>query len=119
MEKKLTKKDKFGMLKEYMVELGRTDLVEFIDNELSLLEKKASSGKMTNTQKENEEIKKVILGVLTEIGEYATITDIQAKNDTLGVLSNQKISALLKQLVDTNQVLKKTEKKKAYFKIAE
>lgn len=119
MEKKLTKKDKFGMLKEYMVELGRTDLVEFIDNELSLLEKKASSGKMTNTQKENEEIKKVILQVLTEIGVYATITDIQEKNSMLGMLSNQKVSALLKQLVDTNQVSKTIEKKKAYFKIAE
>lgn len=119
MEKKLTKKDKFGMLREYMVEFGRTDLIEFIDNELELLNKKASSGKMTNTQKENEEIKKVILGVLSEISEYATITDIQEKNDTLGALSNQKISALLKQLVDTNQVLKKVDKKKAYFKIAD
>ena len=119
MEKKLTKKDKFGMLKEYMVELGRTDLVEFIDNELELLNKKASSGKMTNTQKENEEIKKVIVETLSQLNKYSTITDIQGANEMLSLLSNQKVSALLKQLVDTNVIVKQIEKKKAYFKLAD
>ena len=63
-----------------------------------------------------EEIKKVILEVLTEIGEYATITDIQNANAELGAYSNQKISALLKQLVDNKEVDKMIDKKKAYFK---
>ena len=34
-------------------------------------------------------------------------------------ISNQKISALLKKLVDNNEVTKVIEKKIAYFKIAE
>ena len=33
MEKRITKKENFGMLKEIAEKMGRTDLVEFIDHE--------------------------------------------------------------------------------------
>ena len=120
MEKvvKLTKKDKFNMLKEIVVDLGNDMLVEFIDNELSLLEKKSSKSTQTKTQVENEKIKDLIVDVLVELGKPVSITELQKSNDNLGVLSNQKISSLLTQLKEENRVVRVEEKKKAYFTVA-
>ena len=112
--KKLTKKDYFNELKGLVSD--RQDLVDFIDHEIELLSKKSSRTVPTKTQVENEKIKEKIVATLVELGKYATITDIQNANTELADLSNQKISALLKQLVDTNIVEKMIDKKKAYFK---
>ena len=91
--KKMTKKEYFGILREIVID--RPELVAFIDNELTLLSKKANSSKMTSTQKENEEIKKVIVKTLEDLSRYATITEIQDSNDMLALLSNQKITLFL------------------------
>ena len=112
--KKLTKKDYFNVIKELVSD--RQDLVDFIDHEIELLSKKSSRTAPTKTQVENEAIKEKIVATLVELGRYATITEIQNANTELADLSNQKISALLKQLVDTNIVAKMLDKKKAYFK---
>lgn len=120
MEKvvRLTKKDKFNMLKEIVVDLGNEMLVEFIDNELLLLEKKSSKSTQTKTQVENEKIKDLIVDMLVELGKPVSITELQKSNDNLGVLSNQKISSLLTQLKEENRVVRVEEKKKAYFTVA-
>lgn len=115
-EKKLIKKDYFNMLREIVISMERQDLVDFIDNEIGLLNKKSSRTTLTQTQKENETLKEKIVSTLTELGKYATISEIQQANPELVDLSNQKMSALLKQLVDTKIVDKVVEKKKAYFK---
>ena len=115
-EKKLIKKDYFNMLREIVVSMERQDLVDFIDNEIRLLNKKSSRTTLTQTQKDNETLKEKIVSTLIELGKYATITEIQQTNSELADLSNQKMSALLKQLVDTKIVDKVIEKKKAYFK---
>ena len=112
--KKLTKKEKYGMVLDYIKE--NEMLVEFITNEMELLSKKSSRTAPTKTQVENEKIKEKIVATLVELSKYATITEIQEANVELAELSNQKISALLKQLVDTKIVEKMIDKKKAYFK---
>lgn len=112
--KKLTKKEKYGMVLDYIKD--NEMLVEFINNEIELLNKKSSKNTLTKTQVENEKLKEKILATLVELDKYATITEIQEANIELAELSNQKISALLKQLVDTNIVEKMIDKKKAYFK---
>ena len=112
--KKLTKKDYFNELKGLVSD--RQDLVDFIDHEIELLSKKSSRTAPTKTQVENEKIKEKIVATLVELGKYATITDIQNANTELANLSNQKISALLKQLYDNKIIEKVIDKKKAYFK---
>lgn len=112
--KKLTKKDYFNELKVLVAD--RQDLVDFIDHEIELLSKKSSRTTPTKTQVENEKIKEKIVTTLVELDKYATITDIQNANTELADLSNQKISALLKQLVDNKVIEKVIDKKKAYFK---
>ena len=107
-EKKLTKKDYFRKVVELATENGMTDLVDFANHEIELLENKSSKKTETKTQKENVAIMKTIV---------ETLTDLQSANETLANLSNQKISALLKKLVDSNKVAKTIEKKIAFFSI--
>ena len=51
--KKVTKKDNFKAIMEVLTEVGRNDLVEVMAHEVELLEKKATSGKMTKKQDQN------------------------------------------------------------------
>lgn len=118
MEKKLTKKEKFAMLKEIVVDMGNDMLVEFIDNEISLLEKKSSKSTRTKTQIENETIKDKIVEALLELDKSVTITELQKANEEMATYNNQKLSALLKQLVEENRVVRISDKKKTYFTVA-
>lgn len=117
--KKMTKKETINLLIDVL--MGNKEVedvqifVDFLVHERELLEKKSSNSGQTKTQKENEVIKDKIVETLKELGRYVTITEIQEANAELGELSNQKISALLKQLVDGGIVKKQIEKKKAYF----
>ena len=115
-EKKLIKKDYFYMLREIVVSMERQDLVDFIDHEIELLNKKSSRTTLTKTQQENEILKEKIVSTLVELDKYATITEIQNANTELADLKNQKITALLTQLVNANIVDRVVDKKKAYFK---
>ena len=114
--KKITKREKFEMLKAIPEVAGNEMLVEFIDHELELLAKKnASEKKPTAQQVANEGLKSVILNVLTENGGLMTITDIQKSSAELADLSNQRISAIVRQMVGTS-VERVEDKRKAYFK---
>lgn len=117
--KKLTKKEKFGMVLDYIQD--NEMLVEFINNEISLLTKKASSSAKSKTQLENDNIKSRILEVLMESQEKFTITDFQNTYEEFSIskYSNQKMSALFTQLVNENKIYKTIEKKKSYFSVKE
>lgn len=118
--KKMTKKETINLLIDVL--MGNKEVedmqifVDFLIHERELLEKKSSNSGQTKTQKENETIKGKIVETLKELNKYATITDIQTANEELSAYSNQKISALLKQLVDNKEIEKVIDKKKAYFK---
>lgn len=118
--KKMTKKETINLLIDVL--MGNKEVedmqifVDFLVHERELLEKKSSNSGQTKTQKENEVIKDKIVETLKGLGRYVTITEIQEANAELGEYSNQKISALLKQLVDNKEVDKMIDKKKAYFK---
>lgn len=113
--KKMTKKDFFKELRGMVTD--RQDLVDFIDHELELLDRKSSKSVETKTQIENKNIMETILSELTRIARPITISELQNESDILKEYSNQKLSALLKKLVDSNQVVKTIDKKKSYFSI--
>jgi SHS2 domain-containing protein len=115
--KKLTKKEKYGMVLNYIQD--NEMLVEFINNEINLLTKKASSSSKTKTQIENENIKEKLVAILNELDNPITITDLQKVNSEMGAYSNQKISALLTQLVNEKRVCRIVDKKKTYFSTKE
>ena len=115
-EIKKTKKVFYNELLE--VVKGNEELENFINHELELLDKKANSKTPSKTQIANKSIKETIKNVLVEGARPMTISDIQEKNSQLAELSNQKISALLTQLVNEKAVVRTVDKKKAYFTIA-
>lgn len=124
MEKvrKITKKERFEMIKEIVLNAcveNEAEMIEFIDNEINLLNKKRASGAKTANQKENEVLVEKLYEALAEIGRPVTISELQKENDEFGAMSNQKVSALMKKLTDANRVNKTVDKKKSYFSIAE
>ena len=120
--KKLTKMNKFEMVMEILVngEFDNKDLlIEFVQHEMDLLAKKNSTGtirKPSKTQLENEKYVAMIEEILLD-KTPRTISDIQAENEIFAEMTNQKMSALLKKLVDSQKVVKFVEKKKTYFQI--
>ena len=117
--KKMTKRDYYNALLNIAEVKANPELVKFIDHELELLAKKNSSEKKpTAVQVANEGIKSVILETLAENGKMMTISEMQKVNAELGEMSNQRISALVRQLMNDEKVVRVEEKRKAYFKIA-
>lgn len=125
-EKKITKKDNFMeiralIVKAEMLENSKKEqYLAFIDHELELLDKKASSKSSSKNTKEQEELMTKIVNALQEIGEPVTISDLQKQNKEMSEYSNQKLSAMLKKLVDNEKtVIKTIDKKKSFFGLAE
>ena len=118
MANKITKREVIGMMMKEEVVKANPTYVAYLENELALLDKKAQNKKATKTQEQNVGIKATILEVLATIGS-GTVTDIQNGNEELSALSNQKVSALVRQLVESGDVVKTTDKKKSIFSLAE
>ena len=125
MEKKLTKKEMFEMIKGVCAD--RTDIIDFCNHEIELLSRKNSKSGATKTQKENEIVANMLVEELAKIGKPITITDLMntsetVKNYTLengNNLTNQKISAIFTQLKDNHRIVRVVDKKKSYFSIGE
>ena len=128
MARKKTKKEFYMEMVEIFQELGKGEYVEFCNHQIELLDNKASGSKgLTKIQKENETIKDMILEELAKHqGENGiTITELLKQSDVLSNyvtvegknITNQKLSALMKKLVDEKTVSRTTDKKTSYFKI--
>ena len=123
--KKLTKKEYFGMIREIVID--NPELVAFVDHEVELLTRKNSGNSQSKTQKENEVVAKMLVKELAKINKPVTITDLMTASDVVkgyvlengNHLTNQKISAIFKQLTESNQIVKVTDKKKSYFSVNE
>ena len=116
MANKKTKREFFGEIREIVKD--NTELVAFIDHELELLDKKTSA-KSTKVNTEQVELMGKIVNALNKIGRSVTISELQKENAEMAEYSNQKLSAMLKKLVDNKQVTKMIDKKKSYFMVAE
>ena len=116
MANKKTKREFFGEIREIVKE--NTELVAFIDHELELLDKKTNA-KSTKVNTEQVELMGKIVNALNKIGRSVTISELQKENAEMAEYSNQKLSAMLKKLVDNKQVTKMIDKKKSYFMVAE
>ena len=117
MANKITKREVIGMMMNEEVVKANPTYVAYLKNELALLDKNAQNKKATKTQEQNIGIKATILKVLATIGS-GTVTDIQNGNEELSTLSNQKVSALVRQLVKSGEVVRTVDKKKSIFSLA-
>lgn len=89
----------------------------FLAKRIEITQKKnanrGENSKPTKTQLENEGIKETIVAVLTNVP--ITITDLVKSSADLNGYSNQKISALLTQLLKERRVVRTEVKGKAYY----
>ena len=112
--KKVTMKDMFNEIIALAKANDRQDIVEFAEDRIEKLSRKGGNSKPTKTQIENEGIKDVILEVLAEMG--AVSATAIATDPRVGV-SNQKVTALLRQLKDEGKVVRTEDKGKALFSV--
>ena len=80
----------------------------------SVAKKNSAERKPTVTQKANEGYKEAILAYM-ETGKKYTITELMKGVVEIADLSNQRVSALVRQLKEDGLVLREEEKRKAYF----
>lgn len=119
MSNKITKREMFTRMLAIADVQANTEMVAFINHEIELLDRKNSAKKATPQQAENEKIKEKILEILTEpMTATQVMNAIQPFFET--AFTNQRISALLRQLGDkgTKQVKKYREKRVTYFEKA-
>ena len=115
---KLTKAQKFAMLRAIPAVAENPVLVEFIDHEVELLSKKNSAErKPTAQQTANAGIQSAILSAMSaEPNRLFTITELIKSVPECADLTNQRVSALVRQLVDAGKVERTEEKRKAFFR---
>ena len=113
--KKITKRERFNSLLSLSEVQADAGLVAFIEHEIELLDKKNSGEKKpTAQQTANEVIKSAIVEAMEDNRLY-TVTEIQKSVEACADLSNQRVSALLRQLKDEGAVVRTEDKRKAYF----
>ena len=116
--KKMTKMQKFEMLSKLDAVKSNPVLSEFVAHEMELLSKKNSAEKKpTAQQTANAGIQTAILENM-EINRLYTITEIIKSVPECADLTNQRVSALIRQLVDAGKVVRTEDKRKAYFSLA-
>ena len=120
MEKKMTKKEMFTLIAT--LNATNSAIVEFCNHEIELLDNKKSNGNKKANEKVAKEIE-IVYNALVSVGRAVSASeliaecDLSALENESGVVSTQKVSAMLKKLVDGGKVEKFTDKKKTYFKI--
>lgn len=118
----MTKKEMFGAIAtaiEKTTVENKAEMLAFIEKQVAQLDKKSSKSSPTKNQLANETYKVEMLECLVDIGKPVTVTEFMAltRFNLENEFSNQKVSALFRQLVDANLVKRETIKKKSYFSV--
>lgn len=120
--RRTTKREYYAILLGIEAVNSNPELVAFIENEISLLDKKSNSSgdkKPTARQTENAGLKEAILSYLSQ-SDPATITELMKNVPELAAienLTNQRVSAIVRQMVEIDKTVERlVEKRVAYFK---
>ena len=119
---KMTKRQKFELAIELATAQGNEMLVEFFKHEIELLENKKSKGNAKANEKMAGEME-LVYNALVAVGRPCTPSELIAETDLAelknenGIVSTQKVSAMLKKLIAVGKVESFTDKKKTYFKV--
>lgn len=115
--KKMTKREMYTKILSFAEIQADPELVKGIQHEIELLDRKNSSDrKLSKNAEENVHLKAEILKIMKkEPDRLFTATEIWKQMENWDDLSNQRISALLKQLKEEGKIKKIEEKKKSLF----
>lgn len=116
MEKKITKREKFEMLKEIIrgdvnveMTVEQAELVDFLDSQINAIDAKAEKAKARNAEKKanGDELRDVVQTILTD--EFQTIDAIVAQVEGEEI-TKAKVTARLTSLVN-NGIAEKADVK--------
>ena len=110
MANKMTQRDFFNEAIKVFEVAGRPDLIEMAEARIALLDKKSANRKPTKVQTENEGLKVAVAEVLAD-GKKMTVSEVIKSDDRFEGMTTQKVTALLKQMVDAGTVVKTVEKR--------
>lgn len=114
--KKPTKKQNYEAIKALLAETGRTDLIDFCDHEIELLDNRNSADrKPTATQLANADYKTAIVDYLKEVSTAKTVSELIKEIDGFADFSNQKISALCNALAKEGTIQRAVVGRKTLF----
>ena len=119
--KKPTQKELYGELIVIAENAGRADLVEFCQDRVAQIDKKASASKAKSaeSQAENQAIADRLIAELATFKNPVTLTDFIKGNEYASQFSTQKIRALFKKPLADGIVVNTVDKKKSLFSVAE
>ena len=120
MANKMTKKDYFAMIKAELPKASAnySAMIEFIDHEIELLDKKSTTRKLTPAQIENEKRMEELVIELESNKRY-TITEMRENTEAFKGLSSQRATALVGIMINQNKLVREMEKGVAYFSLVE
>lgn len=119
----MTMAKKMTIVEQYEAIIGKCEgiltkeEIAFLKERAEMVAKKNANRKPTKAQEENEGYKSSIIEGMVE-GKAYTITDLIKSIPAIADLTNQRVSALVRQLKDEGAVTRKEEKGKAYFTLA-
>jgi hypothetical protein len=117
MANKITKREVINSMLANEVIASNETYVAYLQNELALLDKKAQKkGKSDEELAELSRLKSVVTETLATVGK-GTVSEIQKANSELAELSNQKVTSLLKSLIEEGMVVKTVEGRKSIFSL--
>ena len=101
------------------ISIDSNELIDKLNTMLTAIKNKSHRPSKADTAKqiENDKLADIIIATLMDSENPITITEMQKSNDELAEYSNQKISAIIRKLVESAQVIKTVEKKKSYFSV--
>ena len=114
MSKKITIAEQFDEVIAILMDNGYEDKAQFIAERKEKHLAKNTNRKPTKAQSENEVLKTAIVEGM-ESGKSYTITDLIKSIPEISELTNQRVSALVRQLKEENLVVRTEIKGKAYF----
>lgn len=130
MEKKMTKREKFEMLKEIIrgdvsveITAEQADLIDFIDTQIASIDTKAEKAKARNAEKKanGDELRDVVQSVLTDELQTidAILTQIEGEDVTKAKVTARLTSLVKNGLAEKEEVKDEEGRKlKAYKLVA-
>jgi len=113
----MTKKEMFAEIRNKVAD--NAEMVAFLDHEIELLSKKRSSVN-SKAKAEAEARAMKVYNALAEMENPVTVSELikLTSDDEVANYTNQRVSALLRKLVDCGKVNKTIDKKTSYFTVA-
>lgn len=116
----MTKVEMLNAIKAVEEVAQNAEMVDFIEKEISIIQKRNANKAPSKRQKENEELKPIVLNALADIGEPCTVSDL-IKSDILAnkELSTQRATPILKKLEKDGKVVSAKNGKSTLYSVAE